>query len=252
MHELVFFLTGIIVGVMNAVAGGGMLVGFPVLVALGIPPIVANATGCIITVPGQLTSAWGYREYLKKVPKRFILLVIPLVIGGAAGAITLRSTSAGDFEQIIPWLVLFGVGLFAFQPLLHFHLKQHLHGKHRTITPLLWIAIALLPVAFYGGFFGAGIGFMMLAFLSFAKLTDTHMMNAMKNIGVTAISLTSLLLLFSTGLINWRVGGIMAVGTAVGGYVGARGSQRISSHWLRIVVISIGLSAVVYLALQGL
>lgn len=227
-----------------------MLIGFPIMVALGIPPLVANATANVITAPGQLTSAFGYRRYLRRVPRRFAILIVPLVIGAAAGALTLRQTSANDFERIIPWLVLFGVVLFAFQPLLHFHVRQHLRGKHRTLTPLFWIALATLPLAFYGGYFGAGFGFLMLAFLSFAKLSDTHMMNAMKNIGATFVSGTALLCLLSTGLIDWRVGLITAAGAAIGGYSGARFSQRLSSHWLRILVIVIGLGAVVYLALQ--
>lgn len=250
MTELIFFLTGLVVGVMNAVAGGGMLVGFPVLVAMGVPPLVANASANVITGPGQLASAWGYRAYLRRVPRRFALLIVPLVIGAAAGATVLKQTSANDFAEIVPGLVLFGVALFAFQPLLHFHLKQHLHGKHRTITPLFFIALAMLPLAFYGGYFGAGFGFMMLAFLSFAKLSDTHMMNAMKNVGAAFVSATSFVCLVGTGLIDWRVGLITGAGAVIGGYSGARLGQRLSSHWLRIMVIVVGLSAVVYLGLQ--
>jgi hypothetical protein len=251
MHEAIFFLTGIVVGVMNAVAGGGMLLGFPVMVALGVPPLVANVTGNIVTAPGLLTAIWAYRSYLRQVPWRFAILGVPLGIGALSGALFLRHTAASDFAGIVPVLVLFGVALFAFQPLLHFHLRQHLRGKHRTITPLFLIAIAMLPASFYGGYFGAGFGFMMLAFLSFAHLRDLHMMNAMKNVGAIIISSISLLCLLSTGLVDWRVGGIMAAGTAIGGYVGARGSQKISSHWLRVVVIVIGFASVIYLALHN-
>lgn len=250
MTEFIIFLTGIVVGGMNALAGGGMLIGFPVMVALGIPPLIANVTAHIVTGPGQLASAWGYREYLRKVPRRFALLLVPLVLGAAAGATVLKQTSSDDFEQIIPWLVLFGVALFTVQPLLHFHLKQHLKGKHRTLTPLLFIGLAMLPLAFYGGYFGAGFGFMMLAFLSFAHLSDIHMMNAMKNVGAAFVSATALIYLFGTGLIDWRIGVIMASGAVIGGYAGARFSQRLSSHWLRIAVIVIGLGAVAYLGLQ--
>lgn len=247
MTELLLFLTGIIVGGMNAVAGGGMLIGFPVMVGLGVPPLVANMTGNVMSAPGQIASAWGYRDYLRRVPRRFALLIIPLVVGAAAGAIALRQTSASEFERIVPGLVLFGVVLFTVQPLLHFHLRQHLRGKHRTLVPLFLIALAMLPLSFYGGYFGAGFGFMMLAFLSFAHLPDIHVMNAMKNVGSTFVSGTSLLCLYSTGLIDWKVGGITAAGAVIGGYGGARGSQRISSHWLRILVICLGVGAVIYL-----
>lgn len=250
MHELAYFGLGIIVGAMNAIAGGGGLVSFPAFIALGIPPLVANATNALIAFPGQISSAFGYRNYLRRVPKRFIFLLIPLTIGTAIGALVLRNTSAEDFAQIVPWLVYAGVLLFTVQPLLHFHLKQHLHGKHRTITPLFWIGLALLPVSFYGGYFGAGFGFMMLAFLSFARISDVHMMNAMKNVGATFVGLTVVICLFNSGLVDWYVGAIAAAGSLVGGYAGARYSQRLSSHWLRIIVIIIGFSAVIYLALQ--
>lgn len=250
MTELILFLTGIVVGAMNAVAGGGMLIGFPMMVALGVPPLTANATGSIITAPGQLASAWGYRTYIRRIPRRFIILVPPLLIGAAAGALTLRNTSASDFAQLVPWLVLFGVLLFAFQPFIHLHLKQHIRGKKKALPPLLLIALAMLPLAFYGGYFGAGFGFIMLAFLSFTKLPDVHIMNVIKNIGATCVSATSVVCLYSAGLIDWRIGTIMATGSIIGGYSGARLSQRMSSHWLRIAVIVIGLSAAVYLLLQ--
>lgn len=252
MTEIILFCLGIVIGGMNAIAGGGMLLGFPALVALGVPPLTANVTSGVITAPGQLASAWGYRNYLRKVPKRFIILGIPLAIGSFIGAYVLTHTNPDHFEQIVPWLVMFGVALFALQPQLHFHLRQNLRGKHRTLYPLLLISAAMLPVAFYGGYFGAGFGFMMLAFLSFAHLHDTHMMNAMKNVGAVVVSVAALLCLYPTGLIDWRIGVITGAGAVVGGYCGAHFGQRLSSHWLRILVIGIGFTAVIYLALQGL
>jgi uncharacterized membrane protein YfcA len=248
--DIVLLLAGLVVGAMNAIAGGGFLVGFPVLVALGIPPLVANATGNIIVGPGQLASALGYQKYLRKVPLRYAILLIPIIIGSAAGAITLRSTSAKDFAAIVPGLVLFGVVLFAAQPLLHFHLHRHLKGRNKTLLPLLLIGIAILPLSFYGGYFGAGYGFMMLAFLGFTNLPDTHMINAMKNVSAIFVSSVSVLCLYTTHLINWRTGSIMAVGSVIGGYYGAKSAQKVSSHWLRVVIICIGLGAVVYLGLR--
>jgi uncharacterized membrane protein YfcA len=244
---IVLLLAGFVVGVMNAIAGGGMLVGFPVLVALGIPPLVANATGSIITAPGQLASAIGYWRYLRKIPLRYAWLLIPVVLGAASGATALRYTPAGDFARIVPALVLFGVILFAFQPLMHFHLHKHLQGRYKTIFPLLILGLAILPLGFYGGYFGAGYGFMMLAFLGFTSLRDTHMMNAMKNVSAIFLSTTTIICLLCTHLIDWRTGSIMAVGTVTGGFIGARSAQKVSSHWLRIGIIIIGLLAVAYL-----
>jgi uncharacterized membrane protein YfcA len=248
--DIVLLLVGIVVGAMNAIAGGGMLVGFPVLIALGVPPLMANATGNVVTAPGQLASAVGYWKYLKRVPQRYALLIIPIVVGAAFGAITLRNTSAHDFARLVPGLVLFGVALFAFQPFLHFHLHRHVKGISRTWLPMVLLGIAVLPLSFYGGYFGAGYGFIMLAFLGFTNLPDTHMMNAMKNVAAIFVSSTSVVCLYSTHLIRWHTGLIMAIGTFTGGYLGARSAQKVSSHWLRVVIIGIGLIAVVYLGFK--
>jgi uncharacterized membrane protein YfcA len=235
---------------MNAIAGGGMLIGFPVLVALGVPPLVANVTGGVITAPGQLSSAIGYWRYLRKVPLRYAWLLIPVVVGAICGATVLRNTSAHDFERIVPGLVLFGVALFAFQPLMHFHLHKHLKGRYRTILPLLILGLAILPLGFYGGYFGAGYGFIMLAFLGFTSLSDAHMINAMKNVSAIFLSVTTLICLWCTHLIDWRVGILMGIGSTIGGYYGARSAQKVSSHWLRVGIVCIGLLAVVYLGFQ--
>jgi len=247
MTELLLFLVGIVTGAMNAIAGGGMLIGFPVLVALGVPPLFANATGNIVTLPGQLTSAIGYRNYLRKVPKRYALLLIPCFLGAAAGALTLRHTPADHFARLVPGLVLFGVGLFALQPYMHHYLQKHLKAPRQSAVSLIMLGLALLVVCFYGGYFGPGLGFLMLALLSFTNLHDTHTINAMKNVSAVVIAGTSVLCLFSAHLIEWRVGLIMALGSTIGGYIGARSAQKVSSYWLRIVIVCIGLTAVAYL-----
>lgn len=248
--DIVLLLAGFIVGAMNAIAGGGMLVGFPVMIALGIPPLIANATGNVVTWPGQLSSAIGYRKYLRKVPRAYLWLIPPIIAGAAIGSLTLRHTSAHNFERMVPGLVLFGVALFAFQPLMHFHLHRYLKGRAKTQLPVLLLALAMLPLSFYGGYFGAGYGFLMLAFLGFTNLHDTHMINAMKNVSAIFVSVTAMVCLYGAHLIDWRTGIIMAVGSFTGGWIGSRSAQKVSSHWLRIAIIVIGLGAVVYLALK--
>jgi uncharacterized membrane protein YfcA len=248
--DIILLAAGFVVGAMNAIAGGGMLVGFPVLVALGIPPLLANATSPIVAMPGQVASAIGYRKFVRRIPRRYALLLIPSVLGAAAGSLTLRHTPAHDFAHIVPLLVLFGVCLFTFQPLLHFHLHTHVTERSKKWLPLALIALAVLPLSFYGGYFGAGYGFMMLAFLGLTNLQDTHMMNCMKNIAATFVSATSIVCLYSAHLIQWRTGLIMAVGSVTGGYLGARGAQKVSGHWLRIAIIIIGMAAVVCLGVR--
>jgi len=248
--DIVLLLTGFVVGAMNAIAGGGMLVGFPMMISLGTPALLANATTGVVTLPGQMASAWGYRRYLRKVPVRYALFIVPVFVGAFLGSTLLKHTSSAHFADIVPGLVLFGVVLFALQPYLHFHLHQHVKGKRRSWLPMVLLGLALVPLSFYGGYFGAGYGFMMLAFLGFTNLPDAHMMNGMKNIAATFVGLAAILCLWSTQLIQWRIGLIMAVGSVIGGYCGARGAQKVSGHWLRLGIICIGLGAVVYLALH--
>ncbi len=247
----ILFFVGIAVGAMNAIGGGGMLLGFPVLLAAGLSPLAANITSNVVVFPGQLTSALGYRRYLQKLPARYLILLVSCIIGATIGALLLRKTSTARFQDLAPVLVIFAVLLFAFQPILHFHLRKHINRRSQNMRTLLIIALALLPTALYGGYFGAGFGFIMLAFLSFTKLHDIHQMNGLKNLAGMTIALISILCLYSTHLINWRYGLAMAVGNAIGGYGGARLSQRFSSHVIRIVVIVIGFTAAGYLAVKA-
>jgi uncharacterized membrane protein YfcA len=254
MQDVLLFGVGLVVGIMNAIAGGGMLVGFPVLVATGLPPLVANATSPIIVLPGQLSSAFGYRKYLRKVPLRYVWLLLPCFLGGLGGAYLLRSTPHETFENLVPGLVLLGVVLFAFQPFFHRHLHFHLHGplKHRQrLWPLFIAGFIILPLSVYGGYFGAGYGFVMLALLGFTKIRDIHQINGMKNVSVIAISTASIITLHGSGLIDWRHGLVMGVGSLLGGYCGSVFSQRFSSHTIRLAVIAIGICAVVYLFLYS-
>lgn len=250
LTDIILLLVGILVGIMNAIAGGGMLVGFPVLLAVGIPALVANATSNIIVLPGQLASAYGYRKYLRQVPRIYLWLLLPCAVGAGIGATILRHTSSNNFEKLIPGLILFAVVLFAFQPLLHFHVHKHLKSTKPDNRSLFFVAAALLPLSIYGGYFGAGFGFVMLAFLGFTNLRDVHKMNALKNLAASAMAIVSIVCLFSAHLIDWRHGLIMGVGTAIGGYFGSRLAQRVPSHTIRVVVISIGLLTASYLFLR--
>ncbi len=248
--DIILFLIGIAVGGMNAIAGGGLLLGFPVLLATGLSALAANATGNIVVLPGQLASAYGYRKYLKTVPKRYVLLLIPCVVGALLGAYLLRKTPGSDFETYVPWLLLLAVGLFALQPFLHKHLHRHMKSKQKPIKPLVFIALALIPLAIYGGYFGAGFGFVILAFLSFTSLKDVHQMNAMKNVAAAVICILSIAVLARGNFINWHAGLMMGAGSAVGGFGGAYLAQKISSHAMRVFVIAIGLLTAAYVALH--
>lgn len=253
MTDIILFLVGIAVGAMNAIAGGGMLLGFPVMLALGIPALTINATTNIIVLPGNLAAAWSYRKYLHKVPSQYLFLLIPVVIGGAIGATMLRHTSSEKFEGLVPVLILLALILFAFQPFLYNFLHKHLHGPkrlQRAVKPLVIVGIAMFPLSIYGGFFGAGFGFIMLAFLGFTGLHDhIHRMNALKSIATTSLALVSLVCLAGAGLIDWHHGLVMSCGGLLGGYAGAASIQKVSTHAVRLLIVAIGICSVIYLGL---
>jgi len=251
LSDIFLIGAGLIVGGMNAIAGGGMLLGFPALLLYGLPALTANASAAVIVLPGQVASAFGYREYLRKVPKKYAWLLLPCIAGAPIGAYLLRHTSGTTFERFVPWLILFAVGLFAFQPFLHAYLHNHMRTRSKRVKPLVIIGLCLIPVAIYGGYFGAGLGFIMLAFLGFTRIHDAHQMNAMKNVGATALCAGALTVLAPGSFINWHAAILMAIGATVGGYAGSRIAQKISSHSIRVVVIVIGVVTATYLGLRN-
>lgn len=255
MDDILLFAVGVLVGAMNAIAGGGSMIGFPVLLAAGLSPLTANATTYLSVLPGNITSAYAYRKYIRRVPRQYLLLLIPTVVGGIVGATALRNTTSANFESFAPALILAAVVLFAFQPFLYQYLHQHLIAPKRVrqrLQPLLLVSLAVFPLSIYGGYFGAGFGFIMLAFLGFTRLHDhIHRMNALKNITTFFISGTTLIILLGSGLISWRHGLVMAAGNLLGGYYGAIGTMKVSSHAIRILIIAIGAITAVYLGLRS-
>jgi|SRR5882757_4201340 len=251
LKDILLFLVGIVSGGMNAIAGGGMLIGFPAMLAYGLSALNANATGPLVVLPGQVASAFGYRKYLKKTPPKYAWLLLPCVIGALIGASLLRRTSGNQFESLVPWLILFAVCLFTFQPVLHHYLHKHMRSKSKRIKPLVVIGLCLLPTAIYGGYFGAGWGFIMLAFLGFTKLHDVHQMNALKNVAATFTCLACIAVLAPGSFIAWHVGLVMGAGSLIGGYCGARYAQKVSGHAIRIIIIAIGFVTAAYLAFRS-
>lgn len=250
LKDILLLGAGFIVGCMNAIAGGGMLLGFPALLLYGLSALTANATGSVVVLPGQLTSALGYREYLRKTPRKYAWLLAPCVTGAFIGAYILRHTPNSKFEDFVPGLIIFAVALFAFQPFLHSYLHKHMRTRSKRVKPLVIIGLGLFPVGIYGGYFGAGLGFIMLAFLGFTKIQDAHQINAMKNVAATFMCIASIVMLSSGSFIDWHAGIVMAVGSATGGYIGSRVAQRVSNHSIRVVVIFIGLVTATYLAVR--
>lgn len=244
------FGTGLVVGTMNAIAGGGGLVGYPILLAVGLPPLTADATSFIAVLPGQISSAVGYRNFLRRVPKLYLVLLVPCALGAAIGAHLLKSTSFDEFSALVPFLVLFSVGLFALQPFLHIHLMRHIRSRHKNIFKFSLLGIAFFIMTIYGGYFGVGLGFSLLALIGFTNVGEIHMMNGMKNIASIVVMLVAIASIYNAHLIHWEYGLVVGLGGLVGGFVGSHLAQRVSSHSIRITVIVAGLTTALYLLVK--
>jgi len=240
-------------GVMNALAGGGTILTFPTLVLLGVPSKLANATSTVALVPGALASFAGYWPEARSHRRWLTTLMIPSLVGGACGSLLLLATPEKIFARLAPLLVLFATALFAWQsrrasrraPAGGDAPPEPALGRSRTLA-----ALAQLGVAIYGGYFGAGIGILMLAILSALGLTNIHAMNGLKNFFGTCINGVAAALFLATGAVDWRAGLPLLVGAIAGGYAGARFGRWIGRDQARRAVIVVGVFVTLILALQ--
>ena len=245
LHLGLAFLAAFLAGAINSVAGGGTMISFPILVALGLPPIIANATNTVGIWPGSVGSIWGFRRELARVPRPMRWLVLPALAGGAAGAMLLRVTPPGIFERLVPWLILFATLLFI--------LRQPIQQRLRSTEGAAqdgpgWMTFAIfcqIAVAVYGGYFGAGMSIMMLSILGVIGMTDILEMSAMTSLLALIINGVAGLLFAQAGLVAWPYALAMALGAVVGGYGAAGFARRINKKYIQQFVIFIGLAITV-------
>ena len=237
-------------GVMNALAGGGTILTFPTLVLLGIPSIQANATSTVALLPGAAASMAGYRREVATHRSWLKTLFLPSLVGGGIGSVLLLRTPEKLFASLAPYLVLFATLLFLLQIVLA-RRKEEAHAAHGPTTARWGVAtLAQLAVAVYGGYFGAGIGILMLVVLGFLGLTDIHAMNGLKNFfGITINSVAAAWFVLN-GAVLWPIALVMVAGATVGGYAGAHFARRIGKEKARAAVVVIGLGVTVVLLLQ--
>ncbi len=229
------FGAGLFASGINAVAGGGSLLSFPVLVALGVPPLPANATNSVALWPGALSSAFGFLEQLERTRRHLWTLVPPTIAGSLVGAWLLVHTPERLFAMVVPALILLATLLLAFQPRIR---KRVLGGKLRV--PAAAGVILQFLVSVYGGYFGAGMGIVMLAIFGLFIPGTLHELNAMKAWLGVAINLVASVFFLGQGLL-WMVPGLaVMLGAIVGGYLAARLSQRVDPEKLRRAVVVLG------------
>jgi uncharacterized membrane protein YfcA len=234
---LMLAASGLAAGAINAVAGGGTLLSFPALIGLGRDSIVANATSTVALLPGALTSIWGYRTELKSGSAWVRVLLLPSLLGGVLGAYLLLRTPSSVFSAIVPFLILGATLLRA----VHYFLPKRAEVIPGETHQNLWGAqLFQFGVAIYGGYFGAGIGILMLAAFGLLGMRDIHQMNGLKVLlGLAINGIAAGYFLFS-GKVNWGDALVMAVGAAVGGYIGAHFAKKIGRSVTNALVLVIG------------
>jgi uncharacterized membrane protein YfcA len=255
------FLTSVLGGAVNAIAGGGTLLTFPALVGLGVPPLTANATSTVALWPGALSSMVGYRGELRGARAWVLRLTLPSVIGGAVGAWLLLRTPPDRFERIVPFLVLGATLLFQAQgPIMRCLARRRgaaagpvaeASGDDPHVAPWLFVA-GQFAIGVYGGYFGAGIGILMLAGLGMMGFTNIHRMNGLKNWGAVCMNVVAAAIFAFSGIVNWPVALAIAAGGLLGGYGGSRMAQRVGQQRVRHAIVLIGLASFLFLLFRGL
>ncbi len=237
-------------GIMNALAGGGTLLTFPTLVFLGMPAIQANATSTVALLPGAASSMAGYRREVATHREWLKTLLVPSLVGGALGSVLLLMTPEKVFARLAPYLVLFATLLFLFQ-IVSSRLRDGEDGTKKPGLERWAFAWALqFGVAIYGGYFGAGIGILMLVILGFLGLEDIHAMNGLKNFFGICINSVAAGYFILRGAVVWPVALVMVLGATLGGYAGAHFARRIGKEKARVAVVVIGFGITILLFLQ--
>ena len=237
LEFFVVFLAGLAGGALNAVAGGGTFLTFPALVWLGVPPVMANATATLCALPGYFGSTWAFRNDFKaEGPLGLRAIIAVAMAGGLTGSLLLLVTPGNLFTEIVPWLLALATLLFALGPWLLAQLRRRGATAGAMVSGLM-----IFLVSAYGGYFNGGLGIMLLAAFGLIGFTNLNAMCGLKNLLSSLLSLVSAVTYASAGLIAWDAALVLAIGTMVGGYLGAHYARKITrTDLLRLGIVAIG------------
>jgi len=233
-------VAGLAAGTINAVVGSGTLITFPVLLALGVPPVTANVTNTIGLVPGSFSGSWSYRRELAGQRERLIRLGSASLLGGIAGALLLLVLPAGVFRAVVPVLIILALGLVLMQPWLARKLAADQHAVSAA-GPVLWGAVLLTGV--YGGYFGAAQGVLLIAIMGILLDADLQRVNALKNVLAGLVNGVAGVIFIALAKPDWTYVAIIAVGSAIGGQLGGQIGRRLSPVVLRGIIVVVGVAA---------
>jgi uncharacterized membrane protein YfcA len=243
LDALAIFAAGLAAGCINVIVGSGSLITFPVLLALGYPPVVANVSNTVGLVPGSVSGAYGYRRELSGQRTRLVRLGIASVVGAVTGGLLLLVLPAATFEIVVPALIAVACVLVVIQPRLSAWLggrRRHPHGG-----PWLWIGV--LASGVYGGYFGAAQGVVLMALLAIFLNEDLQRVNAVKNVLAGIVNASAAVLFIFVAHVDWGVAVCIAAGSVLGGFAGASIGRRLPPMVLRILIVVVGVTAIVKL-----
>ena len=232
---------GFAAGTLNAIAGGGTIFTFSALMAVGVPPVAANATSAAAVVVGSVASTIAYRREVLAALKRLLPLCAISALGGAAGAVLLLRSGDQAFRVLVPWLLLAATMLFAAAPLIQKAVQRMAAAGRQGGGLGLAVPVQGL-VSVYGGYFGAGMGVMMLASLSLTEDADYHAINAAKNLMSIVLQLIAVAVFIASGIVRYEVSLLIAVASIAGGWIGVVAARRVAQSHVRALVIGSGLA----------
>lgn len=242
-HEVLIFLAAVAAGFINALAGGGTLVTFPVLLAIGIPPVVANVTNTVALVPGTIGGMWSQRNLFSSQYRRLLKLLPVAIAGGIAGGLLILNTSENAFRSLIPYLILLATILLAAQVQIKNWVVArigHSHNEHRN--PLIMLSLVCVA-AIYGGYFGAGLGVILMAILGYVTNDSMTRLNFLKQALSFSVNLSAAIYFAFSGKVDWMVALVMVFGSISGGLIGGRLAGKMKPELLRWIVVAAGLIA---------
>ncbi|MFY9151259.1 MAG: sulfite exporter TauE/SafE family protein [Prolixibacteraceae bacterium] len=250
-NELLIFLAALVAGFINAIAGGGTLITFPALLYLGFTPVVANVTNTMALVPGTIGGMWGQRNDFRSQYSRLLKLLPVAILGGIGGGLLILNTSEKIFASLVPYLILLATLLLASQPLLKKWLVArlgHAHTEHHN--PVLMMTLVFFA-SIYGGYFGAGLGVILMAVLGFVTDDSMNRLNFLKQALAFSINVAAAVYFAFSGKVEWMAALVMIFGSVSGGFIGGKMAEKMKPAILRWIVVTSGIIAAVIFFLKN-
>ncbi|MER7556205.1 sulfite exporter TauE/SafE family protein [Nocardioides sp. NPDC126508] len=243
VDQLAVLAAGLGAGILTSTVGVASLLSFPVLVAVGLPPVVANTSNTVGMTPAGLSGSFGYRRELAEHPGVTAAVLITAAGGGIAGSLLLLWLPGSVFEAVVPWLILGTCVLVGVQPRLSKFLRQHATDDEPRVRISGLTTVFATLTGVYGGYFGAGSGVMMMAVLGLGTDLDFRIVNALKTFAVMASNVVATVIFLAIADLDWLAVGLLAGGSVVGGYVGAHIGRRLPATVLRSLIVVVGIGA---------